>query len=145
MYININEILEILPHRYPFILVDKVVELEKNEAITAIKNVTINEPFFQGHFPGHPVFPGVLMLEAMAQATAILAFKSNPEFKDGNLYLFAGVEKARFKRQVIPGDVMQISAKLIRKARNMWKFEAEITVDGDLACSAVLMGAIVQK
>ena len=145
MQIDINEILNILPHRYPFILVDKVTELHEDESLKAIKNVTINEPFFQGHFPGKPVFPGVLMLEAMAQATGILAFKSNPDFKNDGLYLFVGIDKARFKRQVIPGDVMEISAKLLKKSRNMWKFSAEIHVDGELACAADLMGAIVDR
>ncbi len=145
MQININEILEILPHRYPFILIDRVTELKENESISVIKNVTINEPFFQGHFPGNPVFPGVLMLEAMAQATGVLAFKSNPDFQKGSLYLFVCIDKARFKRQVIPGDTMEITATLLKKARNMWKFSAEIHVDGELACAASLMGAITSR
>lgn len=145
LQIDINEILNILPHRYPFILIDRVTELNENESVKAIKNVTINEPFFQGHFPGKPVFPGVLMLEAMAQSTGVLAFKSNPDFQNESLYLFVGIDKARFKRQVIPGDVMEITATLLKKARNMWKFSAEIRVDGELACSAQLMGAITQR
>lgn len=145
MQININEILNILPHRYPFILIDKVIELKEKASITAVKNVTVNEPFFQGHFPGNPVFPGVLMLEAMAQATGVLAFKSNPDFEAGSLYLFVGIDKARFKRQVIPGDVMEISAKLLKTSRNMWKFSAEIHVDGELACAADLMGAMTNR
>lgn len=143
--IDINEILTILPHRYPFLLLDKVIEIKEDESVKAIKNVTFNEPFFQGHFPGKPVFPGVLMLEAMAQATGILAFRSNPDFQKGGIYLFVGIDKARFKRQVVPGDVMEVSAKILKKTRNIWKLATQIHVDGELVCSADLMGAMTDR
>lgn len=140
---NIQEILNYLPHRYPFLLVDKVVDYTPGEWLTAVKNVTVNEPFFQGHFPGRPVMPGVLILEAMAQATGLLAFKSrsNEPPPDNFLYLFVSVDRARFKRQVIPGDQLVMRVELLRVKRDMWKFSAEARVDGDLAAAAELMCA----
>lgn len=140
---NIHDVLRHLPHRYPFLLIDRVLECEPGKSLTAIKNVTVNEPCFQGHFPTYPVFPGVLILEAMAQATAVLAFRTQgctPD--DDTLYLFVGIDKARFKRQVEPGDRMELKVELLRESRGMWKFAAEAYVDGELACVADLMGAV---
>ena len=140
---NIHQVLKYLPHRYPFLLIDRVVECEPGVRLTAIKNVTFNEPFFPGHFPNHPVFPGVLILEAMAQATGLLAFRTRDEMPDDDtLYLFVGVDNARFKRQVEPGDCLEISVELKRASRGMWKFSAEARVDGKVACVADLMGAM---
>ncbi|MCK5336300.1 MAG: 3-hydroxyacyl-ACP dehydratase FabZ [Gammaproteobacteria bacterium] len=144
--LNIYEILKLLPHRYPFLLIDRVVDFKENDYLHAYKNVSMNEPFFQGHFPEYPVMPGVLILEALAQATGILAFQSM-EQKPGsdNLYLFVGIDKARFKKQVVPGDQLQLKVKLLKEKRGIWKFEAEAYVDDQLACSAVLMGAARDK
>lgn len=140
---NIHEVLRHLPHRYPFLLIDRVIECEAGVRLKALKNVTVNEPCFQGHFPQHPVFPGVLILEAMAQATGVLAFHTEGTLPDGDtLYLFVGIDKARFKRQVEPGDRMEITVELQRASRGMWKFSAEARVDGELACVADLMGAV---
>ncbi|MEO9653731.1 3-hydroxyacyl-ACP dehydratase FabZ [Marinomonas dokdonensis] len=139
---DVNEIRRYLPHRYPFLLVDRVVELNLNESIVAYKNVTINEPFFNGHFPDHPVMPGVLIIEAMAQAAGILGFKTmgkTPE--DGSIYYFVGSDKLRFKRPVVPGDRVQLEAKIITEKRGIWKFECKATVDGELACSATILCA----
>jgi 3-hydroxyacyl-[acyl-carrier-protein] dehydratase len=139
---NVIEIKKYLAHRYPFLLVDKVIDYEVGEWLTAVKNVTINEPFFQGHFPDFPVMPGVLIIEAMAQVTGLLGFKTMDEAPSDNmLYLFAGADKARFKRQVVPGDVLTMHVKLIKRKRNIWKFECEAKVDGQLAASAVIMCA----
>ncbi len=137
--LSIHEVIKLLPHRYPIILVDKVLEVIPGESIRAIKNVTINEPVFQGHFPGYPVFPGVLICEAMAQAAAVLAFKTAGIVpSDDNLYLFAGIDNARFKRQVLPGDQMVMDIKIDRQKRSIWKFKAQTSVDGQLACVADL-------
>lgn len=139
---DVNEIRQYLPHRYPFLLVDRVVELNLNESIVAYKNVTINEPFFNGHFPNHPVMPGVLIIEAMAQAAGILGFKTmDKKPEDGSIYYFVGSDKARFKRPVVPGDRLQLEAKIITEKRGIWKFECRATVDGELACSATILCA----
>ncbi|MDQ7075625.1 MAG: 3-hydroxyacyl-ACP dehydratase FabZ [Gammaproteobacteria bacterium] len=139
---SIHEVLEYLPHRYPFLLIDRVLDIELGSHLTAIKNVTFNEPFFTGHFPNRPVFPGVLMLEAMAQATGILVFKTQEKKPtDKSLYLFVSIDKARFKRQVEPGDQLTIKVKLLKQKRGMWKFATEAWVGDELACSAELMGA----
>ena len=140
---SIHEVLQYLPHRYPFLLIDRVVECELGVRVRAIKNVTYNEPFFPGHFPARPVFPGVMILEAMAQATGLLAFRTQGVRPDDNtLYLFVGVDKARFKRQVGPGDRLDITVELQRTARGVWRFSCEARVDGDVACEADLMGAM---
>lgn len=140
---NIHQVLKHLPHRYPFLLIDRVLECEPGVRLTAIKNVSVNEPFFPGHFPNHPVFPGVLILEAMAQATGLLAFRTQGVLPDDDtLYLFVGVDNARFKRQVEPGDQLEITVDLKRSARGLWKFYAEANVDGEVACVADLMGAV---
>ncbi|GAA0830038.1 MULTISPECIES: 3-hydroxyacyl-ACP dehydratase FabZ [Marinomonas] len=142
MIMDVKEIRKYLPHRYPFLLVDRVIEINLNDSIVAYKNVTVNEPFFTGHFPDHPVMPGVLIIEAMAQAAGILGFKTmdkTPE--DGSIYYFVGSDKARFKRPVVPGDRLQLEAKIITEKRGIWKFECKATVDGELACSATIMCA----
>ena len=138
--LDINKVLEYLPHRYPFLLVDRVVDYTKEESLKAIKNVTYNEPFFQGHFPYRPVMPGVLILEAMVQASAILASVGKDErATEKRIYYFVGVDKARFKRPVEPGDRLDLDVRLDRKLKGMWKCSATATVDGQLCCSAELM------
>ena len=137
---DIHEILKQLPHRYPFLLVDRVLELEKGKRIKALKNVTINEPFFTGHFPHRPVMPGVLMLEAMAQAAALLAFDMQgirPD--DKTVYYFAGIDGARFKRPVEPGDQLIMEVSLLRLKAGVFKFKGTVHVDAKLACEAELM------
>lgn len=139
---DIQEILKYLPHRYPFLLIDRVIEIKEGESLIALKNVTMNEAFFVGHFPNRPVMPGVLILEAMAQAAGVLAYKStNTHPQDGVLYLFAGIDNARFRRIVEPGDQLRIEVKLLRSKRDMWKLEGNAYVDGELACSAELLSA----
>lgn len=140
MTMNIHQILEKLPHRYPILLVDRVLDLQKGISIRALKNVTINEPFFTGHFPHRPVMPGVLMLEAMAQAAALLAFETlgiTPD--DKTIYYFAGIDNARFKRPVEPGDQMIMDVTLERMKAGLFKFKGRTLVDGELACEADLM------
>jgi len=139
---NIGEIQQLLAHRYPFLLVDKVLDFEAGKHLTAVKNVTINEPFFQGHFPHYPVMPGVLIMEALAQATGLLGFKTMAESPaEDMLYLFVGIDDARFKRQVVPGDVLTLQVELIKRARSIWKFDCKALVDGGLAASATIMCA----
>lgn len=139
--LDIDEIMQLLPHRYPFLLVDRVLEFDKGKTLKAVKNVTVNEPFFQGHFPGKPVFPGVLILEAMAQATGILAFKSRDELTPGELYYFAAVDKARFKRPVFPGDQMILDVEYIKERRGVALFRGVARVDDELVCEAEMMCA----
>ncbi|MBQ0756728.1 MAG: 3-hydroxyacyl-ACP dehydratase FabZ [Amphritea sp.] len=142
MMMDVNEIRKYLPHRYPFLLVDRVVELIPGESIVAYKNVTVNEPFFNGHFPDHPVMPGVLIQEAMAQAAGILGFKTMDKTpQDGSIYYFVGSDKLRFKRPVIPGDRLQLEAKIVSEKRGIWKFDVRATVDGELASSATILCA----
>ena len=139
---DIKEILEYLPHRYPFLLIDRVLDYTVGETLHAIKNVTFNEPFFQGHFPVQPVMPGVLILEAMAQATGLLAFKSMSDTPAKDvLYYFAGIDKARFKRVVSPGDQLHFDVKLLKERRGIGVFYGEAKVDGELVCSAEIMCA----
>jgi 3-hydroxyacyl-[acyl-carrier-protein] dehydratase len=134
--------MRLLPHRYPFLLVDRVLDYEPKVYLRAIKNVSVNEPFFTGHFPERPVMPGVLILEALAQATGLLAFASEQrDDDDDTLYLFVSIDRARFKRQVEPGDQVVLNVRLLRILRDMWKFEAEATVDGDICATARLMCA----
>lgn len=139
---DIQKILSYLPHRYPFLLVDRVLELDVGKTIKALKNVTINEPFFVGHFPEMPVMPGVLMLEALAQTAGLLAFETDkrPESHRSLIY-FAGIDDARFKKIVYPGDQLIMSVELLQVKRNIWKFNGSATVDGELACSAQLLAA----
>ncbi len=143
---DINEILGYLPHRYPFLLVDRVIEIEEGKRIVAIKNVTINEPFFPGHFPGHPVMPGVLIVEAMAQVAALLSFKSMGVKPDENsVVLFAGIDNVRFKRQVVPGDQLVFEVEILQSKRNIYKYKGIARVDGQLATEAELMCALKTK
>ncbi len=140
MLMDIHQIIKKLPHRYPFLLVDRVIEFEKDVRIKALKNVTINEPFFNGHFPNRPVMPGVLMLEALAQASALLSFSSEGETSDGSrLYYFAGIDGARFKRVVEPGDQLILESTITRKKGAIYKYATRATVDGELAVEAELM------
>lgn len=142
-HIDITKILELLPHRYPFILVDKVLEYKEFDYLVAIKNVTINEPFFPGHFPGNPIMPGVLMLEALAQASAILSNLSRvPKAGHEFLYFFAGIDNARFKQIVTPGDQLRLEVKLTGSKRDFWRLHCEAFVGDKLACSADLMSAV---
>jgi 3-hydroxyacyl-[acyl-carrier-protein] dehydratase len=134
-----------LPHRFPFLLIDKIIEIKKGQSIIAQKNVSYNEPFFQGHFPDYPVFPGVLLLECMAQATAILDVESNKRDMSNQLYYFVGVDKARFKKQVMPGDIVIINASLIQSKRDIHKFSTECRVDNKVVCTADLIGAVRSK
>ena len=137
---DIHAILKQLPHRYPFLLVDRVVELESNKRIRAIKNVTFNEPYFMGHFPGRPVMPGVLMLEALAQAAGLLAFDSMGQVPDeNNIYYFVGIDSARFKRPVEPGDQLILEASIDRVRAGIWKFKGIARVGDELDCEAELM------
>ena len=140
---DITEILKYLPHRYPFLLIDRVLDYTPGESLHAIKNVTINEPFFQGHFPVQPVMPGVLILAAMAQATGLLAFKtmSDDVPPPGVLYYFAGIDNARFRRVVEPGDQIHFEVKMIKERRGIGVFYGEAKVDGEVACSAEIMCA----
>ena len=146
--IDINHIMELLPHRYPFLLIDRVLEYNSHKDIVCLKNVTINENFFCGHFPGMPVMPGVLMIEACAQATAVLAFQSMKDqdlsIEDG-IFLFAGIDKARFKKPVVPGDQLIISASLDSTKQSIWKTSAKVTVGGDIVCKANLLAAYTKK
>ena len=140
---DIYKILTKLPHRYPFLLVDRVLEIDKGKTIKALKNVTINEPFFQGHFPYRPVMPGVLMLEALAQAAALLAFDAmGSAATDDTVYYFAGMEGVRFKRPVEPGDQLILEVALLRMKAGIFKFQAKALVDGELAVEAELTCAI---
>jgi 3-hydroxyacyl-[acyl-carrier-protein] dehydratase len=138
--LDIYRVLDYLPHRYPFLLIDRVLDCTPGESLLALKNVTINEPFFQGHFPGHPVMPGVLVIEAMAQACGILSFQTDATLPGSDkVYLFVGIDKARFKRQVVPGDQLHFHVTVARRIHGMWKFQAEARVEGEVAASAELM------
>ncbi|ACT48063.1 3-hydroxyacyl-ACP dehydratase FabZ [Methylotenera mobilis] len=137
---DIHEILEHLPHRYPFVLVDRVLSLELGKEITAIKNVSVNEPYFPGHFPYHPVMPGVLIVEAMAQAAAILSFKTmDTKPTDDSVYYFAGIDSARFKKPVSPGDQIVLNVKIDRILKGIWKYSGVATVDGTVVAEAQMM------
>jgi 3-hydroxyacyl-[acyl-carrier-protein] dehydratase len=140
--LNINEVMRYLPHRFPFLLVDRVLEYEAGKSLTALKNVTMNEPFFQGHFPNMPIMPGVLVIEALAQATGLLAFcTQEQEPADNFIYMLVSVDKARFKRQVIPGDALILEVEVTRRLRGMWKFDVLARVGDEVAASAELMCA----
>lgn len=144
--LDINDILKLLPHRYPFLLVDRVLSIEDDgRVLNAIKNVTFNEPYFPGHFPGLPTMPGVIMLEAMAQACGILAIqKSGLSKNDGLILYFAGIDECRFKRPVVPGDQLHFRVELDKQKRDLWKFKAQATVAGELACVARMMCVLKQ-
>jgi 3-hydroxyacyl-[acyl-carrier-protein] dehydratase len=137
---DINKVLRLLPHRYPFLLIDRVLEYEKDIRLLALKNVTYNEPFFNGHFPVQPVMPGVLIVEAMAQATGLLAMESNPEtVNPTTIYLFVGIDKARFKQQVEPGDQLMIEVEQTKMKRGIGFFDCTAKVDGRTAATAEIM------
>lgn len=143
--IKSNSILKLLPHRYPFLLVDKVIKFESNKSLEAIKNVTINEPFFQGHFPGYPVMPGVLIIEALAQAGGILIIKSSSHLPKNKIFLFSGIEKARFRKPVYPGDQMHLFVSNIRQRLNLWKMQAEAKVKDKIVAQSILTAALVDR
>lgn len=142
MEMDIHEILEHLPHRYPFLLVDRVLEVEPGKSIHAYKNITMNEPYFVGHFPHHPVMPGVLIMEALAQAAGILSFKTMESKPDANsVFYFVGIDECRFKKPVMPGDQLHLHVNIERQMRGIWKYKAEARVDGQVVAEAKLMCA----
>lgn len=143
---NINEILKYLPHRYPFLLIDKVLDLQPGKSILALKNVTINEPFFPGHFPERPVMPGVIVIEALAQATGILSMVSSQKIaQPGSLYYLVGIDHARFRKPVVPGDQIYLNVEFICSKRNVLKFDTKATVNGEEVCTAEIMGAYIMN
>ena len=139
---TVSDILKILPHRYPFLLVDRIVALEPDKRIVGLKNVTVNEPFFQGHFPGVPVMPGVLIIESMAQVAGVLIYRDLPE-KEKKLIYFTGIENAKFRRPVTPGDQLLVEMELLVRRNNFGKMSGRATVDGKLAAEATVLFAIV--
>ena len=143
--IEIAEIMNCLPHRYPFLLVDRVLEMELGVSIHALKNVTVNEPFFQGHFPGTPVMPGVLIIEALAQAGGILAIRSTEGGLEQKLTLFRSVDGVKFRRPVVPGDQLHLHARIKKQRQSLWTIQAEARVDGEVATEAELSAVIVDR
>jgi len=141
---GIAEIMKFLPHRYPFLLVDKILELEPDKRIVGLKNVTINEQFFQGHFPGAPVMPGVLIIESMAQVAGVLIYRDLPD-KENKLIYFSGIERAKFRRPVLPGDQLLVEMQLLNRRNNFGKMQGRAMVDGKLAAEAVVQFAIAEK
>lgn len=140
---DIGEIMKYLPHRYPMLLIDRVVEFHHGESLVALKNVSYNESYFQGHFPNRPVMPAVIILEAMAQATGILVLRSMDKLpSEKSVYYFVGIDGARFRRPVVPGDQLRIEVNLLRSSRGIWKLRSEATVAGDVVASGDLMGAM---
>jgi len=144
MTFDIQEIMGFLPHRYPFLLIDRIVEFEPTKRLVAIKNVTINEPFFQGHFPGHPIMPGVLVVEAMAQAGGIIMTHELPD-RDQKLVVFTGIERAKFRRPVVPGDQLRIEVDVLSFRTRAGRIEGRATVEGKLACEAILTCQVVPR
>lgn len=144
MTLNIQEILDLLPHRYPFLLIDRVIEFERAKRLVAIKNVTINEPFFQGHFPGYPIMPGVLVVEAMAQAGGIILMHELPD-RHEKLVVFTGIERAKFRRPVTPGDQLRIEIDVLSFRPRAGRIEGKAFVDGKLACEATLTCQVVPR
>ena len=142
--IEINEIMSILPHRYPFLLVDRITEMEEGKRIVGLKNVTMNEPFFPGHFPGHPVMPGVLIIEAMAQVAAILAYKSVPE-NQGKVTYFVGIDNTKFRKPVMPGDQLKLELEVTGCRRGIWTFAGKAYVDGKLVTESELRATFADK
>jgi len=144
MMMNINEIMKVLPHRYPMLLVDRIIEMEPGKRIVGIKNVTANEQFFQGHFPGAPVMPGVLIVEAMAQCGAVLFLRDIPD-RDKRLFLFGGVDKARFRKPVVPGDQLRLECEVLQKRANTVKLRGVAKVDDDIVAEAELLSVMVDR
>jgi len=142
--LTITDILKILPHRYPMLLVDRVVEIDEGKRIVGIKNVTANEQFFQGHFPGAPVMPGVLIVEAMAQCSAVLILRDIPD-RDEKLFLFGGVDKARFRKPVIPGDQLRMECEVLQRRSNTVKVKGTATVDGNIVAEAEMLSIMVER
>jgi beta-hydroxyacyl-ACP dehydratase FabZ len=146
MQLRIAEIMRILPHRYPFLLVDRVIEVDPDKRIVALKNVSINEPFFSGHFPGAPVMPGVLTIESMAQAGAILGLlERKPEELKNTLVYFMGIDEARFRRPIVPGDQMIVTVEVLRRKAFVWKMRGEVHVANELVAEATLLSSIGQQ
>ena len=140
---DIGEIMKFLPHRYPMLLIDRVVEFRHGESLVAIKNVSYNEPYFQGHFPNRPVMPAVIILEAMAQATGILVLRSMDKLpSEKSIYYFVGIDGARFRRPVEPGDQLRIEVNILRSSRGIWKLRSDTSVDGEIVANGNLMGAV---
>ncbi len=143
---DVTEIRRFLAHRYPMLLVDRVIQFESGQSLTAIKNVTINEPFFNGHFPSQPIMPGVLIVEAMAQATGLLGFRTmGEEPQTDMLYILVGIDKVKFKQQVVPGDQLELHAELLRHKGKLWIFKTEARVDGKVVASAEIKCAAVES
>jgi 3-hydroxyacyl-[acyl-carrier-protein] dehydratase len=142
---EIDKIMEFLPHRYPFLMVDRVIESSNGETLSALKNVTFNEPFFQGHFPNQPIMPGVLILEALAQATGLLAFSSGQVDHEKKIYMLVGIDKARFRGQVVPGDQLVLNVKLKRNMRGIGLYECAALVDGSIVAEAEMMCSAQEK
>jgi 3-hydroxyacyl-[acyl-carrier-protein] dehydratase len=140
--LNLEEIVRILPHRYPFLLVDRILSLELGKRIVGVKNITINEPFFQGHFPGRPIMPGVLIIEALAQVGGILALLSNPEYLGNPAIFLMGLDKVRFRRPVVPGDQLVLELESLRSGKKFWKMNGKATVDRVLVAEGELMAAL---
>ena len=142
--IDINEIMEMIPHRYPFLLIDKVKDIQSGESAIGIKNVTVDEPYFEGHFPGHPIMPGVLIIEAMAQTSAVLVVEAMGK-RENRLVYFMTVDQARFRKPVLPGDRLELTVRKERSRGNVWKFKGEAHVDGNLKAEAVFSAMIIDK
>lgn len=142
---DVNRIMEMLPHRYPFLLLDRLLEVVPNESAVGLKNVTISEPFFQGHFPGAPVMPGVLIIEAMAQTAAAMVVHSAGSELEGKLVYFMAIDEGKFRKPVVPGDSLKIHVQRIQNRRNVWKFRCEAKVEGELCAEAVVTAMIFDK
>ncbi|NOX20817.1 MAG: 3-hydroxyacyl-ACP dehydratase FabZ [Nitrospirae bacterium] len=140
--VDIKEIMSLIPHRYPFLLVDRVIEIEQSKRAVGIKNVTINEPFFQGHFPGNPIMPGVLLIEAMAQVSAVLAYKSGA---GGKSTIFLSIEKAKFRKPVTPGDQLRIEVETLRGRQTIWRFAGKVYIEEGLAAEAEFTAMVTDK